>query len=127
MIIDLFHDESSKVEVCKNILVLSNTEQRTNDPVVINTLMYLCSIIHDSVHALLPEDECRQIGEIICGIIRRIDFGKDFEQQLNFYVMARGAFCNVDLVLAELVQVSSFKCAATYKFILIFIFSKSIL
>lgn len=106
LIIDLFHDESTKVEVCKNILVLSNNEQKTNDPVVINTLMYLCSILHDSVDALIPEDEYRQIGEIICGILRRIYFGRDFEQQLNFFVMARGAFCNIDLVLAEIVQVS---------------------
>lgn len=105
LIIDLFHDESTKVEVCKNILVLSTNDQKTNDPVVINTLMYLCSIIHDSVNALIPEDEYRQIGEIICSILRRVDFGKDFEQQLNFYVMARAAFCNIDLVLAELVQV----------------------
>lgn len=68
--------------------------------------MYLCSIIHESVDALIPEDEYRQIGEVICGILRRVDFGKDFEQQLNFYVMARGALCNVDLVLIELVQVN---------------------
>lgn len=105
LIIDLFHEESIKVEVCKNILVLSHNDQKTNDPVVINTLMYLCSIVHDSVNALIPEDEYRQIGEIICSILRRVDFGRDCEQQLNFYVMARAAFCNIDLVLAELVQV----------------------
>lgn len=68
--------------------------------------MYLCSVIHDSVNALIPEDEYRQIGEIICIILRRVDYGKDFEQQLNFYVMARSSFCNIDIVLAELVQVT---------------------
>lgn len=109
LIIDLFHEESIKVEVCKNILVLSHNHQKTNDPVVINTLMYLCSIVHDSVNALIPEDEYRQIGEIICSILRRVDFGRDCEQQLNFYVMARAAFCNIDLVLAELVQVKLVK------------------
>lgn len=94
------------MEVCKNVLMLSNNDQKTNDPVVINTLLYLCSVIHDSVDALIAEDEYRQIGEIISGILRRVDYGKDFEQQLNFYVLARSAFCNVDVVLAELVQVN---------------------
>lgn len=66
--------------------------------------MFLCSVLHDSINALTPEDEFKQIGEILCNIVRRVDYGRDFEQQLSFYVEARGAFSNVDVVLAELVQ-----------------------
>ncbi|VEN48574.1 unnamed protein product [Callosobruchus maculatus] len=103
-LIDLFQQETIKVEVCKNILTNNFTCFTTNDPVTTNALMFLCTVLHDSVNALTPEDEYRQIGEILCNIIRKVDYGRDFEQQMNFYVEARGAFSNIDTVLAELVQ-----------------------
>ncbi|KAG5897769.1 hypothetical protein JTB14_019988 [Gonioctena quinquepunctata] len=103
-LVDLFHEESIKVEVCKNILTSCSCEYTTSDPVIKNALMFLCSTLHDSVNALTPEDENRQIGDILCGVVKRIDYGRDFEQQLNFYVEARAAFTNIDMVLAELVQ-----------------------
>ncbi|CAH1997005.1 unnamed protein product [Acanthoscelides obtectus] len=103
-LIDLFQQEYMKVEVCKNILTNNFTCFTTNDPVTTNALMYLCTVLHDSVNALTPEDEYRQIGEILCNVIRKVDYGRDFEQQMNFYVEARGAFSNIDTVLAELVQ-----------------------
>jgi len=34
-----------------------------------------------------------------------VDYGRDFEQQLSFYVEARSAFPNLDSVHAQLVQV----------------------
>lgn len=104
-LVDLFKQETVKVEVCKNILTSCSSGHRTCDPVVINALMYLCCVLHDSVNALTVEDERRQIGEILCNIIRKIDYGRDFEQQLNFYVEARAAFANIDAVLFQLVQV----------------------
>lgn len=66
--------------------------------------MFLCGILHDSVNALTVEDERRQIGDLISGVIRRVNF-EDFEQQLSFYVECRGVFSNIDAVLAHLVQV----------------------
>jgi len=41
----------------------------------------------------------------VCGFVRRVDFGHDFEQQLSFYVDVRGNFSNLDAVLIFLVQV----------------------
>lgn len=38
----------------------------------------------------------------------QIDFGKDFEQQLSFYVEVRATFSNLDAILIYLVQVSEF-------------------
>lgn len=106
-LIDLFQEESVKVEICKKILIGTYTTNHTiNDPVVVNALMFLCSTIHDSVNALSPDDEYRQIGDILCHIILIIDYGRDFEQQLTFYVEARGLFSNVDTVFVQLIQVS---------------------
>ncbi|KAL3286689.1 hypothetical protein HHI36_001184 [Cryptolaemus montrouzieri] len=102
--LDLFHQDSVKVEVCKMILTCCKNNIQISDPIMTNTLAFLCTILHDSVDALTPEDELRQIGLLICNVIRKVNYGRDFEQQLNFYVEARSSFSNVDSVLIELVQ-----------------------
>lgn len=51
------------------------------------------------------EDEKRQIGQLICGLVQRVDYGRDFEKQLSFYAEARAAFPNLDSVHIQLVQV----------------------
>ncbi|KAK9884014.1 hypothetical protein WA026_004949 [Henosepilachna vigintioctopunctata] len=106
--LDLFQQEIVKVEVCKMILTCCKNDAKITDPMIISSLSFLCSILHDSVDALTPDDELRQIGQIICNIIRKIDYGRDFEQQLNFYVEARGSFANIDSVLIELIQKTNF-------------------
>jgi hypothetical protein len=54
--------------------------------------------------ALTLDDEVRIISSLICGFLRTVSYGRDFEQQLNFYVDARAAFSNLDSVIAHLVQ-----------------------
>ncbi|GFY51218.1 VPS35 endosomal protein sorting factor-like, partial [Trichonephila inaurata madagascariensis] len=78
--------------------------ETTCDPVIINAAMFICKTIHDSVNALTLDDEKRQIGVLICAFIRKISFGRDFEQQLGFYVEARATFSNLDAALIQLVQ-----------------------
>ncbi|PNF32008.1 hypothetical protein B7P43_G06573 [Cryptotermes secundus] len=107
-LLDLFQKESIKVEVCKSIMdafTHNNVQQEpTNDPVIINALMFICRVMHDSVNALTVDDEKRQIGNLISGFVKKVDYGRDFEQQLSFYVEARSAFPNLDSVHAQLVQ-----------------------
>ena len=55
--------------------------------------------------ALTLEDEIRSIGQLIIGFIRTVLFGRDFEQQLSFYVEARSSFSNIDQMIIYLVQV----------------------
>lgn len=50
------------------------------------------------------DDERRQVTHLISHFIRNICFGRDFEQQLIFYVEARAAFPNLDGVFITLVQ-----------------------
>lgn len=54
--------------------------------------------------ALTSDDERRHIGNIISFFILRVNYGRDFEQQLSFYVDARGSFPNLDNVLQTLVS-----------------------
>lgn len=56
--------------------------------------------------ALTVDDEKRQISLLIAQFLLRVDHGRDFEQQLSFYVDARAAFSNLDYVHAALVQVN---------------------
>lgn len=50
-VLDMFQDESIKVDVCKTIMTkFSKTQLNTfNDPVITNALMFLCRVMHDSV------------------------------------------------------------------------------
>ncbi|XP_041364483.1 VPS35 endosomal protein-sorting factor-like isoform X2 [Gigantopelta aegis] len=104
--IDLFQREAVKVEVCKNIAEAFSKHQVevTNDPIVINAMMFICKTMHDAVNALTLDDEKRVIGNLICSFVRQISFGRDFEQQLSFFVEARASFSNLDAVLVQLIQ-----------------------
>lgn len=77
----------------------------TSDPVILNSLTFLCKTMHDTISALTLEDDKRQIGGLIIAFLRRVSYGRDFEAQLNFYVEARASFSShLDPVLAYLVQ-----------------------
>lgn len=54
--------------------------------------------------ALTVEDERRQISQLINVFIHKVYFGRDLEQQLSFYVEARGTFSNLDAVYVTLVH-----------------------
>ncbi|ELT89239.1 hypothetical protein CAPTEDRAFT_99699, partial [Capitella teleta] len=104
--IDMFQKESIKVDACKMIAecYVRSQNELTNDPIIINSLFFICKTMHDSVNSLTLEDEIRAISLLICGFIRSISFGQDKEQQLSFYVESRAAFTNIDTVLIHLIQ-----------------------
>lgn len=66
--------------------------------------------------ALTLDDERKMISNLISGFVRKISFGRDFEQQLSFYVEARSNFTNLDMVLIELVQVCVERGSFFFKF-----------
>ncbi|XP_053669641.1 VPS35 endosomal protein sorting factor-like [Anopheles nili] len=108
-LLDLFQKESIKITVCKNILVCYRNATHSDtsiisDPVVTNALMHISRVLNDSVNALTGEDERRQISSLICHFVRKVDFGRDFEQQLAFYVEARAVLSNLDSALSMLIH-----------------------
>lgn len=104
--IDLLQKEGVKVEACKSIAQSFALHQKdtTNDPVILNAMMFVGKVMHDSLSALSLDDECRHISHLINAFITKVSFGKDFEQQLAFYVDARANFTNLDRVMVHLVQ-----------------------
>ncbi|XP_031288974.2 VPS35 endosomal protein-sorting factor-like isoform X1 [Camelus dromedarius] len=61
-------------------------------------------IMSSLIHALTLEDEKRMLAYLINGFIKMVSFGRDFEQQLSFYVEARSMFCNLEPVLVQLIH-----------------------
>lgn len=103
---DMFQKETVRVEVCKCIMeaFIRNQQELTKDPVILNALLHVCKTMHDSVNALTLEDEKRMLAILINGFIKMVSFGRDFEQQLSFYVEARSMFCNLEPVLIQLIH-----------------------
>jgi hypothetical protein len=56
--------------------------------------------------ALTNEDEYREVSSLLSSFIRRVDYGKDVEQELKFCVEARGSFGSLDSVTVALIQVN---------------------
>uniref|UniRef100_A0A2K5S8X3 VPS35 endosomal protein-sorting factor-like n=1 Tax=Cebus imitator TaxID=2715852 RepID=A0A2K5S8X3_CEBIM len=104
--LDMFQKESVRVEVCKCIMeaFIKHQQEPTKDPVILNALLHVCKTMHDSVNALTLEDEKRMLSYLINGFIKMVSFGRDFEQQLSFYVESRSMFCNLEPVLVQLIH-----------------------
>ncbi|XP_063171334.1 VPS35 endosomal protein-sorting factor-like isoform X2 [Candoia aspera] len=104
--LDMFQKETVRVEVCKCIMeaFIKHQQETTKDPVILNALLHVCKTMHDSVNALTLEDEKRTLASLINGFVKMVSFGRDFEQQLNFYVEARSMFCHLEPVLIQLIH-----------------------
>jgi len=72
--VDLFQKENIKLEVCNNIVRAFTVHQleETSDPIIVNAMMYLCKIMHDSLNALSLMDDRRQASQLICGFLQKV-------------------------------------------------------
>jgi len=103
-VIDLL-EKSQKVECGKHILRAFTTSKiaSTSDPVIIHTLSDVARNLNDSIDSMTFDDDRRQISILLVDFIRKIDFGRDLEKQLNTYVDCRQSFTSLDIVIQELV------------------------
>jgi hypothetical protein len=126
--LDLFRG-NVQIEVNKSILTaFAKVDETISDPIMINTFFAIAKNVHDSINALSFADEVRRIAKMVVAFIQKvwaflmhlcllrngaivnslarwqIDFGKDVEKQLNFYVEARRAFANLDAAKGTLVR-----------------------
>lgn len=104
-LLDIFKG-AQKVQLSKDILesyFRLQQNKTTSDPVLINTLFDLARIVHDSVDGLSAITDVAYTSTLLCRLIDLIDFGRDLEQQLTFYVDCRAAFPNLQLVKDKLI------------------------
>ena len=64
--------------------------------------------------ALTNDDELREVSGLLSAIIRKVDYGKDVEQELKFCVEARGLFGYIDSVTITLIQVRTTETGRFY-------------
>ncbi|EDQ85942.1 uncharacterized protein MONBRDRAFT_11317 [Monosiga brevicollis MX1] len=105
--LDLFQKEDVRVEVAKSVLRAFSSQsssQKLNNTVTVNAIMYLAKILHDSLSATSLEDDRRDVTALLVAFVNAVDFGKQFEQTLQFYVDARSNFSNLDAVMVVLVH-----------------------
>uniref|UniRef100_A0A8V0Z5C4 VPS35 endosomal protein-sorting factor-like n=1 Tax=Gallus gallus TaxID=9031 RepID=A0A8V0Z5C4_CHICK len=100
--LDMFQKESVRVEVCKCIMesFIKHQQESTKDPVILNALLHICKTMHDSVN----KNEQNMLVFLKFNYWKAVSFGRDFEQQLSFYVEARSMFCNLEPVLVQLIH-----------------------
>ena len=52
--------------------------------------------VHDSINSLSIADEVRQISNLLVAFVSRIDFGRDLEKHLQFFVDCRQVWRDVE-------------------------------
>ncbi|CAF4071631.1 unnamed protein product, partial [Rotaria sp. Silwood2] len=105
--LDLFQREHIRVDLFKSILyafINKNPQEKTNDPVLIAAMMHCAKSVHDTLGALTNDDELREVSGLLSSLIRKVDYGKDVEEELKFCVEARGLFGYLDSVTITLIQ-----------------------
>ncbi|CAF1030630.1 unnamed protein product [Rotaria sordida] len=111
--LDLFQREHVRVDLFKSILhvfINKNPQEKTNDPVLITAMMHCAKSVHDTLGALTNDDELREVSGLLSSLIRKVDYGKDVEQELKFCVEARGLFGYLDSVTITLIQGCGYEC-----------------
>ena len=104
-----------KISLCMDILDSFNrTHGNTGDAVLIHTMFDIGRSLHDSLDHMSAEGDKKQVSFLLNGLIDKIDFGKDLEQQLNTYVECRGVFTNLDLVQDKLTSCAGQLAVKTY-------------
>ena len=73
----------------------------SDDPVLLTTLFDFCRNLHDTFDSLSPSAEVKQKAKLLVHFIEKVNFGKNFEQQLNFYVECRHKKCFPVLLLRK--------------------------
>lgn len=116
-LIENFNQEI-KINLCNAILnkiILSS--EKINDPYLSFSLLKIGKNIHDSIDMNTPQSKKQEISQLLISFIKKVDFGIDFENLLNFYTEARGAFSDLDDVIETLVEQVQCICIDCYKLV----------
>jgi hypothetical protein len=100
-----YFSASVKNKLCEMMLLFFvETRDSLTDGFLIHSIFTLAKTMHDKIDFLSNQEERNRISNTICAIIKKIDFGKDLDKQLNVYTTARGMFINLDKVTEQLIN-----------------------
>lgn len=99
-----FFNNTVKTKLCEMMLNFFVEENKTlTDGFLIHSVFTIAKTLHDKIDSMSEQAEISRISGTICKIIKKIDFGRDLEKQLNIYTQARGMFINLDEVTEALI------------------------
>ncbi|OUS46204.1 hypothetical protein BE221DRAFT_192190 [Ostreococcus tauri] len=93
----------AKVEYSASVLNCAASGSKVTDPLCLHTLLEAARTVHDNVDGMSSDDVREEAELLVLRFIDSVDFGDDFEAHLNFLVVARSAFSNLDQVQELLV------------------------
>jgi len=107
-----------KNNICNAILnQIINSNEKINDPYLSFSLLKIGKNIHNSVDITTPITVKKEISKILIEFIKKVDFGIDYENLLNFFTEARGAFSDLEEVIETLVNEVQKICIQTFKLV----------
>lgn len=93
-----------KNQLCEMMLCFFvENNDKLDDGFLIHSILQVAKTLHDKIDAMSEEAEIKRVSKIICGIVKKIDYGKDLDKQLNVLTTARGLFINLDEVTETLI------------------------
>lgn len=114
-------DADIKLNICHAILEqIINSSGKISDPYLAFSLLKIGKYIHDSVQEYSSEKVAkttrrREVANLLMSFIKKVDFGVDYENHLNFLTEARGNYSDLDEVVELLILEVQRICIHTYK------------
>jgi len=116
-LIENFNSEI-KNNICNAILnQIINSNEKINDPYLSFSLLKIGKTIHDYIEISTPLSTKKSVSNLLIEFIKKVDFGIDYENLLNFYTEARGAFSDLEEVIECLINEVQKICIQTYKLV----------
>jgi hypothetical protein len=116
-------NDTIKLNICHTILTqIIDSNEKINDPYLAFSLMKIGKYLHDSVEISNGDKAIniarkKEISEILINFIRKVDFGMDYENHLNFLTEARGSYTDIDEVIELLITEVQRICVLTNKIV----------
>ena len=71
---------------CRAVLrALTNSARSVSDPMLIHAFLVLSRDLHDGLDALSSRDDVREISNVVCSFINKVDFGTEVQQQVGYH------------------------------------------
>jgi hypothetical protein len=97
-------NQDIKLNICYAILSqIIDSSEKIADPYLAFSLLKIGKYIHDSLEITSPEVKKKEVSYLLNQFIKKVDFGLDYENLLNFFTEARGAYSDLEETIELLV------------------------